>query len=270
MVPDNRNLRLPELIQSSTRSVLNKPLLYTLPTTSGTGSEVTPFATIWDHANKKKLSLTGMDVFPSMALVDADLTETVPIHTVLYTGLDTINQAAESIWNKNANPVTLSYAYKALQLAMHALPRLIAGTCKATEKEYMAEASTLAGLAISHTRTALCHSISYPLTAHFGVPHGLACAFTMPAVLRHNIQAEDGRFAELGLRLTGSTSLDALLLYFSELHEVLNVRQRVKSYIPGLNELLSLQTEMVTVGRADNNLCDYPDLEKIIREAWGD
>ena len=72
--------------------------LYTLPTTAGTGSEVTPFATVWHHEVQKKLSLAGDNIFPSVAIIDAALTDTLPTSVTRSTGLDAINQAAESIW----------------------------------------------------------------------------------------------------------------------------------------------------------------------------
>ena len=133
----------------------------------------------------------------------------------------------------------------------------------------MAEASVLAGLAISHTRTALCHSISYPLTAHFGVPHGLACAFTMPYVLKYNLSADDGRFKDLSFALTGSENVEILVECFESLHETLNVRNRVKSMIPSLNELLALEAEMYTPGRSDNNLLNVDNVYELLRQSWG-
>ena len=242
--------------------------LFAVPTTAGTGSEVTPFATVWDHQQKKKLSLAGPAMFPTSAWVDAALTDSVPLEVTVSTGLDAINQAAESIWNKNANPITLGYACRALQLGLSALPQLAKGEGGTLAREQMAEASLLAGLAISHTRTALCHSISYPLTAHFGVPHGLACAFTMPAVLRHNLLAEDGRFAWVAQVLTGSAQSSALLECFESLHQALGVRERVRAYLPDLPALLTLQNQMLTPGRAGNNLHTVESLEPILRQSW--
>lgn len=240
--------------------------LYALPTTAGTGSEVTPFATVWNHQEQKKLSLESDEVFPTVALVDADLTDSTPIPVTLSTGLDAINQAAESVWNKNANNLTLGYATRALKLGLKALPLLIEGKGGKTERDQMAEASLLAGLAISHTRTALCHSISYPLTAHFGVPHGLACAFTMPAVCQLNLAADDGRFVELALALTGKPKPQALYEIFSELNEKLGVNKLVKSYIENLDAVLALQNEMFNPSRAKNSLVNLKpeDLEDIL------
>ena len=249
-------------------TVRPKPL-FALPTTSGTGSEATPFATVWDRKIKKKFSLAGNSVWPYAAFVDADLSDNLPLEPTISTGLDTINQAAESLWNKNANPITLNYAIRAMQLGFLALPRLVhSNGSDRTCREQMAEASLLAGLAISHTRTALCHSISYPITAHFGVPHGMACAFTMPAVLRLNLSGEDGRFAQATRALTGTSDLNALMELFDHLHKTMQVSERVKQKVPSLSALLALQGEMITPGRADNNLVSNGCLADILIAAW--
>ncbi len=240
-----------------------KPL-YALPTTSGTGSEVTPFATVWDYTNKKKLSLVGEAVYPFAAFIDSELSDTVPQDTTISVGLDAINQAAESVWNKNATPITIEFAFRSLQLGFAALPALSHGANDKQARDKMAEASLLSGLAISHTRTALCHSISYPITLNFGVPHGLACAFTMPAVLRYNLMAEDGRFAMLANILTGTSDLKKLVKCFDDLHDLLHVRKRVRSFIPNINALLELEEQMFTQGRVANNLAEIKNLRPIL------
>lgn len=270
LAPQCREHDLHSLLREPALHAAARPSpLYTVPTTSGTGSEVTPFATVWNHEAKKKLSLAGPAVWPTAAFVDAALTDSVPTTATISTGLDAINQASESLWNRNANPVTLGYAIRALQLGFAALPLLAEAEGGEAARDEMAEASLLAGLAISHTRTALCHSISYPITAHFGVSHGLACAFTMPAVLRLNLQAEDGRFAQAARALTGSTDLDGLVVCFDRLHERLQVRDRVRKQVPNRDALLALEGDMFTPGRADNNLADVTGLTDILNASWG-
>ena len=137
----------------------------------------------------------------------------------------------------------------------------------------MAEVSLLAGLAISQTRTALCHAISYPLTAHFGVPHGLACAFTMPAVLRHNLTADDGRFRRLAAVLCpeGAESNEELLDLFDMLNEKLQVAEQVREMVGSLNATIALRDEMFTPERADNALANVncEVLASIVKQAWG-
>lgn len=155
-----------------------------VPTTAGTGSEVTPFATVWDSENQKKYSLDGEMVYPVHALLDPELTLTLPHRETLYTGLDTISHALESLWNKNRTPVSEALALKALSLSNEALPAALKHPAKLQYREMMQQAALLAGLAISRTRTAIAHAISYPLTIRFGVPHGLACGFTLPNIIR--------------------------------------------------------------------------------------
>lgn len=262
-------MALLDLVKDPRRHAGAKPApLYALPTTSGTGSEVTPFATVWDRETRSKLSLLGPATWPTEAFVDPSLTDSVPQETTISTGLDAINQAAESIWNKRSSAITSLYATRALILAFEALPKLAEGKACNTARDQMAEASLLAGLAISKTRTALCHSISYPITAHFQVPHGLACAFTMNAVLRVNLRAEDGRFAQLAKALTGSSELGGLTAMFEDLTNALQVRERVRRYIPSIQDLLQLEGKMATPSRFENNLADEISVTDIIKASW--
>ncbi len=155
-----------------------------IPTTSGTGAEVTPFATVWDGLNKKKHSLSGEHIFPTHALLDPELTVTQPRNETLYTGLDAISHALESLWNKNRTPVSESLALHALTLANQALPIILEYPNDLENRARMQQSSLLAGLAISQTRTAIAHAISYPVTIHYNVPHGLACSFTLPGLIK--------------------------------------------------------------------------------------
>ena len=246
--------------------------LYAIPTTAGTGSEVTPYATVWDHSERRKLSLAGPAVYPQTALVDSELSDNVPYEITLNTGLDAINQAAESIWNRNMTPMSEMLAHKALKKGMVALPRLLSDLNNPNLRDTMAGVSLIAGLAISQTRTSLCHAISYPLTAHFGIPQGLACAFTMPAVLRHNLTADDGRFQRLAKVLSpqGVGNTEMLLQHFDELNQLLQVTEQVRDMVGSLDALIALREQMFTPGRADNALVNvnYEVLQFILEQAW--
>lgn len=264
LLPGLANTTLRDLLVAPRLHELKRRLpLYAVPTTAGTGSEVTPFATVWDHQKKKKHSLSSPRGFPSVALVDPELTLDLPVEETISTGLDAINQAAESVWNNLATPTSLFYAFTALSRGLQALPRVVGGEGGLDERLRMAECSLFAGMAISQTRTALCHSISYPLTAHFNVPHGLACAFTMPAVLRHNLKSNDPRFVELEAFLNQGS----LIEIFGTLNEQLDVRGRVLSFIPEPDNLFGLIGEMYTPERANNNLTlvDEDDIRSILQ-----
>lgn len=160
-----------------------------VPTTAGSGAEVTSFATVWDATTQKKYSLEDERLRPVAALVDPALTLSLPADETLYGALDAVSHALESLWNRRRTPVSEALAFQALQLALDALPALREDGQDLDARERMQTASLLSGMAISQTRTALAHAVSYPLTAAWGVPHGLACSFTLPWILRDNLQA---------------------------------------------------------------------------------
>lgn len=265
------NISIQDLISKKINfSQLEKTKLITIPTTFGTGSEVTPYATIWDFATKKKFSISDPKIFPEFSIIDPELGLTIPNQTILTTGLDSINQAAESLWNKNANPITMEFSIRSLSIGINVLPKLLKEHNDIELWNLMAESSLLSGLAISHTKTALCHSISYPLTSYFKVPHGLACAFTMPAVLNFCLKIDDGRFFRLA-RYMGieNNYKDKLKKIFLKLNQDLLVKESVLSLIPSHDELFKLTNEMFNPDRADNFMCEVTsnDIKLILEES---
>jgi phosphonate metabolism-associated iron-containing alcohol dehydrogenase len=154
-----------------------------IPTTSGTGAEVTPFATVWDSKTHSKHSVSGPLMFVDHAILDPTLTHGLPRSVTLHSGLDAISHALESLWNRKSSPTSQPWALQALTLALEALPLVLDTPDHAEARAKMQEASVLSGLAISQTQTAIAHSISYPVTSVYGVAHGLACSFTLPALI---------------------------------------------------------------------------------------
>ena len=177
--------------------------LIAVPTTAGTGSEVTPWATIWDRAAGRKHSLHLAETWPQAAIVDPGLMLTLPRSVTLQSGLDALSHALESIWNVNANPISDAFAVAAAREVMATLPALLGNLGDATLRERMALAALKAGLAFSNTKTALAHSISYEMTLRFGLPHGIACSFTLPMVLERARGIDPGRDAVLGAVFDG-------------------------------------------------------------------
>lgn len=163
---------------------LGRTPIIAVPTTAGTGSEVTSWATVWDTQAMKKYSLARETLYPEAALVDPLLTLGLPRAITISTGLDALSHALESIWNVNANPVSSSLAEVAAHEVIEALPLLADDLTNEALRTRLARASLFAGLAFSNTRTALAHSLSYHLTLHHGVPHGIACSFSLPMVMR--------------------------------------------------------------------------------------
>lgn len=177
--------------------------LIAVPTTAGTGSEVTPWATIWERARQKKHSLHLRETWPECALIDPELMLTLPAPVTLQSALDALSHALESIWNVNANPISDTLAVAAAREVMASLPALLAAPGDLALRSRMALAALKAGLAFSNTRTALAHSISYEMTLRFGLPHGIACSFTLPMVLARAIGADLTRDAVLAAVFDG-------------------------------------------------------------------
>ncbi len=172
--------------------------LITIPTTAGTGSEVTPWATLWDrHVKRKKYSLHLPETWPEAAIVDPCLTRSLPRAVTLQSGLDALSHALEAIWNVNANPVSDTFAVAAAREMMGVLPKLMQSPDDMALRTQAALAALQAGMAFSNTKTALAHSISYDMTIRYGVPHGIACSFTLPAVMRLAIGRRADRDAVL-------------------------------------------------------------------------
>jgi alcohol dehydrogenase len=239
-----------------------------IPTTAGTGAEVTPFGTIWDQGLKKKYSIEGMDLFPLIALIDPMLTIELPIDVTVSTGLDAISHALESAWNVKANPITLGFAESSLSRSLQTLPSLVETNVDPVLRGKMMDSALLAGLSISHTHTSIAHSISYPLTIRFGVPHGLACSFALPEILRFNSQTSDHKMDDLA-RKVGFDSSESLAKYLEHLLLRLNVPKRIEYYIPDLRVVNTLTREMVIKNRTGNNIRPIvvEDIEMIITDA---
>ena len=167
--------------------------LIAVPTTAGTGSEVTPWATIWDRAEHRKHSLHLKETWPELALIDPALMLTLPNAVTVQSALDALSHALEAIWNVNANPISDTFAVAAAREVMATLPALQDAPGDLGLRSRMALAALKAGLAFSNTKTALAHSISYEMTLRFGLPHGIACSFTLPMVLERAIGVEADR-----------------------------------------------------------------------------
>jgi alcohol dehydrogenase len=155
-----------------------------VPTTAGTGSEVTCWGTVWDAANGKKYSLAKSNLYPVVAVVDPRLMLGKPLSLTVSTGLDALSHSLESLWNLNNNPVSANHAVFAARNILDVLPKLVKDLGNIELRSRMAMAALFAGLAFSNTKTAIAHSLSYPITLRHGVQHGIACSFSLPMVLR--------------------------------------------------------------------------------------
>lgn len=202
--PANRDpAKLSAWIRGDSEKPALEPVdLVALPTTAGTGSEVTCWATLWDlpdteastlSTNGVKRSLESQAGYPILAIVDPTVTLTCPDALTRDCGLDALSHALEAIWNRHANPVSDALAVASAQRIVEALPRLLAEPSSLVLRTAMSEAALMAGLAFSQTRTALAHALSYPLTVENGTPHGMACAIWLPTACALAIGHSDSR-----------------------------------------------------------------------------
>lgn len=160
--------------------------LIAIPTTAGTGSEVTAGAVLSDKEKGIKAAIFSPALFPAIALVDPELTYSVPARVTAVTGLDVLAHAFDAMTSVKASEATDALALSAAKLAVKYLERSVADSSDKEARGGMAKASTMAGLAFSQTGTTGSHACSYILTAKYQMPHGEACAFTMDAWLLVN------------------------------------------------------------------------------------
>ncbi len=160
-----------------------------IPTTAGTGSEVTSWASVWDTDSGRKYSLSRRSLYATDALIDPELMVGMSRALTISTALDALSHSLESIWNVNSNPVSTNHAVHAATEILDCLPELVDELGNLDLRIRIARAATFAGLAFSNTRTALAHSLSYPITLRHGTPHGIACSFSLPMVMRSVIGA---------------------------------------------------------------------------------
>jgi alcohol dehydrogenase len=212
--------------------------------------------------------VSGDTVYPDVAVLDAALTTGLPRDVTISTGLDALTQGLEAMWGRRPTPVTDAIASRAVAVALDTLGRVVAAPADLMLRAAMLDVSMLAGLAISHTRTALSHSISYPLTGRYGVPHGLACAFSLPDVFRFNCAAHPDRFAAVA-GAVGAPDAAGLLARVEALLAELDVAGLLAPYFTGRDHPRTVAGEMLTPGRADNNVASATtdDVRRIVDAA---
>jgi len=160
--------------------------LIAVPTTAGTGSEVTPIAVLDDPEKGIKAPFAHDSMFPTVALVDPELTVTMPKYVTACTGLDALSHAVEGYWSINHQPICDLYALKAVELAVRHLPAVLSDGSNVGARAGMSEAAMLAGLAFQLPKNAAVHACSYPLCTIYHLPHGAGCAMTLDHFIRYN------------------------------------------------------------------------------------
>lgn len=160
-------------------------------TTSGTASEVTNISVLTDINQNLKQPMNDPAMYPKIAVIDPELTLTVPPQVTASTGLDVLSHAIESYWSTLNQPICSACSIYAARLVFEWLEKAYTEPENLTAREKMAEASIVAGVAFSHPRTTGSHACSFPLTNIYGIPHGEACVFTLDYFVKFNAKHAD-------------------------------------------------------------------------------
>ncbi len=204
----SNNGLIKDYLDGSKTFTSRKVRMICVPTTSGTGSEVTNVGVYTDKSSGVKKPLVSEFFWSDFALVDPRLTFSLPKSVTASTGLDALAHAVESYWAKSSQPVSEALAIRAVNLIMKYLQRAYTDGDEES-REGLSMASLLAGMAFSQTRTTILHAISFPLTNIYGLPHGFACSLAMPEVLKLNYKVI-GNKLDILIRYLGLKNIDEL------------------------------------------------------------
>lgn len=171
--------------------------LIAIPTTAGTGSEVTAFSVITDHSRNYKLTVFSYELIPAYAILDAELITTVPASVAAACGIDAMVHALEAYISTAASPFSEAMAEKALELIGENIRRYVANRADMEAAEGMLVGSLFAGIAFSWARLGNVHAMSHPVSAFFDVPHGVANAILLPTIVAYNALADHGKYKKV-------------------------------------------------------------------------
>ena len=236
-----------------------------VPTTAGTGSECTKWATIWDFDNLKKYSVDVDYLYPKEAWLIAELTQTMNYEQTLSTGLDALSHAMESYWSRPSNRYTRVLARDSIRIIAKYLPLVLDDLNNTEYRHQMMMGSFFAGLAFSNTRTTASHSISYPLTMKYNVGHGYAVAVTLFEVMRRNwpyIKEKD-EF----LKAWAVESVDGISEWFRNITKGEITLEKFGIKKEDIADIVKLAT---TGGRMDNNpvVFDEDEIRDILESVY--
>ncbi|WP_421259870.1 iron-containing alcohol dehydrogenase [Aeromonas sp. 600774] len=194
------------LLDYSGAGCLTRPLkpLAVVPTTAGTGSEVTLVAVIKDEASGRKVPFTSPFLLPQLAVLDPRLTQGLPLNITAATAMDAMTHAIEAFIGTAKNPVSDALALMAVEKIASALPQIIHEPQNKQLRLQLAEGSTLAGMAFSNSMVGLVHALGHSLGARCHLPHGLCMNLFLPTVLDYNRPEVDSELARLLLPLVGA------------------------------------------------------------------
>lgn len=245
---------LQRYIKNKTNLSNRKTISVMIPTTAGTGSESTHFSVI--YINKNKYSLEHPSILPDYAILDPIFTKNLPPYITACTGMDALCQAIESLWSVNSTRESIKYSKKAVELI---LPNIIKAVNQPDllSRENMLNGSNFAGKAIAIAKTTAPHSVSYPITSYFNIPHGHAVSLTLPHFIEFNYSVSSGN-------LQDSRGIEFVKDRMNELFKWLEVRtaKEARKKIIRLMEEIKMNTHLSDFG------IDNEDIKIIVKKGF--
>ncbi len=243
-----------------------KAYFVAIPTSAGTGSEVTPFAVITDETTGVKYPLADYELLPDMAIIDTDFHMSAPKGLTAASGIDAVTHALEAIASMMATDYTDGLALRALKMIFTYLPRAYEnGQTDVEAREKMANAATMAGMAFANAFLGVCHSMAHKLGAFHHLPHGVANALMIDEVIRFNsseVPTKMGTFSQydhphtlaryaevadyLGLKgVTDEDKVENLIKTIDELKAKVGIKSTIKEYVPNEQDFLDRLDDMI-------------------------
>lgn len=264
-------------------NMVSKVLFIAIPTTSGTGSEVTSATVITDTEKSVKNAIFDDSLIPDEAILDANLTISVPKSITANTGLDVLTHALEAYVSKNANVYSDALAEKSVELVIKSLLKTYINGNDIDARKTMHEASNLAGIAFNIAGLGINHSLAHQIGSQFHVPHGLANAILLTTVIDYN--SEDKKCAEKYAKLTYKCgmvdnnsdftfAIDVLKKYIETIMSLMNMKTSLKEFKVSLEEFNKVKTIMAENAMKDNCTPNNPrksninDLERLLENIY--
>ncbi|SFR41864.1 alcohol dehydrogenase [Marinobacter daqiaonensis] len=267
--------------------VLSRPLkpFFVIPTTAGTGSEVTSVAVIADRERSVKLPFTSSFLLPNAAIIDPRMTRTLPLHITAATAMDALTHATEAYTCLGKNPLSDAYATAAVKKISGALLKVMDNPDDGQGRLDLAEASTMAGIAFSNSMVGLVHALGHATGALCHLPHGLCMSIYLPFVLEYNLEQIREPLSDLLLYLEGpqvwattpaSRRPEATISAIRHLRDELHHRCELPRTLRETNKVTEDQLDQIAHKALDDGAimfnpreASFKDVEAILKKAWG-
>ncbi|MBO9131475.1 iron-containing alcohol dehydrogenase [Bacillus sp. 165] len=263
----------------ATMKIVERVPLIAVPTTAGTGSEATKVMVITDAENGVKKNPGHPSLIPDAAILDPQLTVSLPKEITASTGLDALAHAIEAYVSTRATTMSDHYALEAIRMIAEALPRAYEDGNDIGAREKMLLGSCYAGIAFSNSSTNLAHAAARPLGARFHIPHGICVALLLPFVIEYGLEASEERYAKIAqaMGIAGGSEADLarnLVRYIQQYNSTFHIWETGLSYIDNaarLEEALPTLVEDALSGNGivtNQKIPTEKDVEKIYKNLW--